>query len=53
MGNLEVVHMLVKKGVKIDSRNDISKTPIHLAAENGHVSLVVCISYILYTCLCM
>ena len=41
MGNLESVRMLLRASVKIDSRNEISKTPMHLAAENGHVPLVV------------
>ena len=39
MGNLESVRMLLRVSVKIDSRNEISKTPMHLAAENGHVPL--------------
>ena len=41
MGNIEAVRMLLRASVKIDSRNEISKTPMHLAAENGHVPLVV------------
>ena len=41
MGNLESVRMLLRVSVKIDSRNEISKTPMHLAAENGHVPLAL------------
>ena len=45
MGNLESVRMLLRVSVKIDSRNEISKTPMHLAAENGHVPLALSLSF--------
>ena len=40
MGNLEAMRMLLRASVKIDARNEVTKTPMHLAAENGHVPLV-------------
>ena len=51
MGNLEAVQMLLDVGVKIDSRNDISKTPMHLAAEKGHDLLVVTVTF--FSCVCI
>ena len=54
MGNLEAVQMLLEAKVKIDPRNDISKTPMHLAAEKGHDPLVVTVIFFsctLYMCM--
>ena len=38
VGNIEAVQMLLRANVKINARNEFSKTPMHLAAENGHIS---------------
>ena len=35
-GNTEAVLALVDQGVPVASKNDESKTPMHLAAANGH-----------------
>ena len=39
MGHLESVRILLRVIVRIDSRNELGKTPMHLAAENGHFEL--------------
>ena len=33
--------MLLKCHIKVDAKNELNKTPIHLAAEQGHDELVV------------
>ena len=35
-GNTEVVKVLMDEGVSAASKNDVFKTPMHLAAANGH-----------------
>ena len=37
-GKLDVVSILLCIGVQVDARNEVNKTPIHLAAENGHAA---------------
>lgn len=36
-GNLAALKVLLTADIKIDARNELSKTPMHLAAEYGHV----------------
>jgi len=37
-GNLAAVKALLSAEVKIDARNELNKTPMHLACQNGHVA---------------
>lgn len=32
------VKALVKANMKLDAKNEFNKTPIHLAAEQGHIA---------------
>jgi GA-binding protein transcription factor beta len=38
--NLELVKLILAKGVKIDARDSVKMTPLHWAAEAGHLDMV-------------
>ena len=38
-GNLEIVRLLVERGARIDARNAIGATPLHVAAGQGHTEI--------------
>lgn len=44
-GNIEAVEVLLRKStktsVKVDAKNELSKTPTHLAASEGHAMYVI------------
>ena len=39
-GHEAMVEFLVRKGARVDAKNEKNETPIHLAAKNGHVGYV-------------
>ena len=43
-----MVKLLLTSGVKVDARNELNKTPMHLASQNGHVAYV-CKTHTFYT----
>mmetsp|Transcript_30139 Transcript_30139/g.96965 ORF Transcript_30139/g.96965 Transcript_30139/m.96965 type:complete len:204 (+) Transcript_30139:1056-1667(+) len=38
-GHLEIVKILIEKGVNVSARDDWDRTPLHWAAYNGHVEV--------------
>lgn len=39
-GNIGAIKLLLVTKVKVDARNELNKTPMHLASQNGHVAYV-------------